>query len=121
MICIPQVMAIVLLFLIQLYCGQILKFETNLLFTGCFKVRALWSAIDDMLATTKEEQHAMASVLKGDVDQYVLDGTNRTLKIPRCLLERVEQLPHQVRVKMSQIILLAEARWFLLYSVGDLA
>ncbi|XP_030287242.1 HAUS augmin-like complex subunit 6 isoform X2 [Sparus aurata] len=60
------------------------------------RVRALWSAIDDMLATTKEEQHAMASVLKGDVDQYVLDGTDRTLKIPRCLLERVEQLPHQL-------------------------
>lgn len=111
-------MAIALLFLIPLYCGQfsrsmkealvILKFETNLLFTGCLKVRSLWSAIDDMLATTKEEQHSMASVLKGDVDQYVLDGTDQTLKIPRCLLERVEQLPHQVRVKMSQIILLAE-------------
>lgn len=108
MICIPQVTAIVLLFLIQLYCGQFLKFETNLL-SVCLKVRALWSAIDDMLATTKEEQHAMTSVLKGDVDQYVLDGTDRTLKIPHCLLERVEQLPHQVRVKMSQI-LLAEAR-----------
>ncbi|XP_073330611.1 HAUS augmin-like complex subunit 6 [Pagrus major] len=60
------------------------------------RVRSLWSAIDDMLATTKEEQHAVASVLKGDVDQYILDGTDQTLKIPRCLLERVEQLPHQL-------------------------
>uniref|UniRef100_A0A3Q2R010 HAUS augmin like complex subunit 6 n=1 Tax=Fundulus heteroclitus TaxID=8078 RepID=A0A3Q2R010_FUNHE len=39
---------------------------------------------------------AVESVLKGDVDQYVLDGTNRVLKLPRCLLERIERLPHQV-------------------------
>ncbi|XP_076581223.1 HAUS augmin-like complex subunit 6 [Chaetodon auriga] len=60
------------------------------------KVRSLWSAIDGMLSTTKEEQHAVGSVLKGDVDQYILDGTDRALKIPRSLLERVEQLPHQL-------------------------
>uniref|UniRef100_A0A8C4HZ55 HAUS augmin-like complex subunit 6 N-terminal domain-containing protein n=1 Tax=Dicentrarchus labrax TaxID=13489 RepID=A0A8C4HZ55_DICLA len=63
---------------------------------GCLKVRSLWSTIDGMLSTTKEDQHAVESVLKGDVDQYVLDGTDRVLKIPRCLLERVEQLPHQL-------------------------
>ncbi|XP_051285061.1 HAUS augmin-like complex subunit 6 [Dicentrarchus labrax] len=60
------------------------------------QVRSLWSTIDGMLSTTKEDQHAVESVLKGDVDQYVLDGTDRVLKIPRCLLERVEQLPHQL-------------------------
>lgn len=70
----------------------------------------MWSAIDGMLSTTKEEQHAVESVLKGDVDQYILDGTDRSLKIPRCLLERVEQLPHQVRVTiMVQLILLLKA------------
>lgn len=50
-----------------------------------------------MLSAIKEEQHAVESVLKGDVDQYILDGTDRVLRIPRTLLERVEQLPHQVR------------------------
>ncbi|XP_037613843.1 HAUS augmin-like complex subunit 6 isoform X1 [Sebastes umbrosus] len=59
-------------------------------------VRSLWSDFDGMLSTTKEEQHAVESVLKGDVDQYVLDGTDRVLKIPRSLLERIEQLPHQL-------------------------
>lgn len=54
-----------------------------------------------MLSTIKEGRCSVESVLKGDVDQYVLDGTDRVLKIPRCLLERIEQLPHQVRVKMS--------------------
>ncbi|XP_070786136.1 HAUS augmin-like complex subunit 6 [Enoplosus armatus] len=60
------------------------------------RLRSLWSAIDGMLSTTKEEQHAVASVLKGNVDQYILDGTDRVLKIPQCLLERIEQLPHQL-------------------------
>uniref|UniRef100_A0A3Q4GK56 HAUS augmin-like complex subunit 6-like n=1 Tax=Neolamprologus brichardi TaxID=32507 RepID=A0A3Q4GK56_NEOBR len=59
------------------------------------KVRSLWSAIDGMLSAIKEEQSAVESVLKGDVDQYTLDGTDQVLKIPRCLLERIEQLPHQ--------------------------
>uniref|UniRef100_A0A4W6EHC5 HAUS augmin-like complex, subunit 6 n=1 Tax=Lates calcarifer TaxID=8187 RepID=A0A4W6EHC5_LATCA len=60
------------------------------------KVRSLWSTIDEMLSTTKEEQNAVQSVLKGDVDQHILDGTDRALKIPRSLLERIEQLPHQL-------------------------
>ncbi|XP_065806523.1 HAUS augmin-like complex subunit 6 [Labrus bergylta] len=60
------------------------------------KVRSLWSTVDEMLSTTKEEQQAVGSVLKGDVDRHVLDGTNRVLKIPRTLLERVEQLPNQL-------------------------
>ncbi|XP_042368535.1 HAUS augmin-like complex subunit 6 [Plectropomus leopardus] len=60
------------------------------------RVRSLWSDIDGMLSAIKEEQHAVESVLKGDVDQYILDGTDRGLKIPRSLLERIEQLPHQL-------------------------
>lgn len=60
------------------------------------KVRALWSTIDGALLSTKEEQHAVQCVLKGDVDQYTLDGTDEALKISPCLLERIEQLPHQL-------------------------
>lgn len=60
------------------------------------KVRALWSDIDGMLSSIKEEQSAVESVLKGDVDQYILDGMDQVLKIPCCLLERIEQLPHQL-------------------------
>ncbi|XP_034413296.1 HAUS augmin-like complex subunit 6 isoform X2 [Cyclopterus lumpus] len=59
-------------------------------------VRSLWSDIDGMLSATKEEQHVLESVLKGDVDQYILDGTDRVLNIPRSLLDRIEQLPHQL-------------------------
>uniref|UniRef100_A0A1A7XQ77 HAUS augmin-like complex, subunit 6 n=1 Tax=Iconisemion striatum TaxID=60296 RepID=A0A1A7XQ77_9TELE len=60
------------------------------------EVRALWSDIEVMLSAIKEEQSAVESVLRGDVDQYVLDGTDRVLNIPRCLQEKVEQLPHQL-------------------------
>lgn len=68
------------------------------------KVRSLWSTIDEMLSSTSGEQQAVESVLKGEVDQHILDGTNRVLKIPRTLLERVEQLPNQVR-EISQLVL----------------
>ncbi|XP_047429380.1 HAUS augmin-like complex subunit 6 [Mugil cephalus] len=60
------------------------------------KVRSLWSAIEDMLSTIKDGRCSVESVLKGDVDQFVLDGTDRVLTIPRCLLQRIEQLPHQL-------------------------
>uniref|UniRef100_A0A3P8U6L2 HAUS augmin-like complex subunit 6 N-terminal domain-containing protein n=1 Tax=Amphiprion percula TaxID=161767 RepID=A0A3P8U6L2_AMPPE len=54
-------------------------------------VQLLWSTIDGMLSTIKEEKNAVESVLKGDADQYVLDGTDGVLRIPRCLLERIER------------------------------
>lgn len=60
------------------------------------KVRALWSTIEEVLSSTQEEQHALQCVLKGDVDQYTLDGTEKALKVPPCLLERIQQLPHQL-------------------------
>lgn len=68
---------------------------------GRLKVRSLWSVIDGMLSSTKEEQHAVDCVLKGDADQHVLDGTGQVLRVPRTLQERVEQLPHQVRGTQS--------------------
>lgn len=58
-----------------------------------------------MLRSTSEEQNAVESVLKGDVNQYVLDGTDRVLTIPQSLLERVERLPHQVRLETTSSLL----------------
>lgn len=68
----------------------------HVLLPCCVKVRSLWSAVDGMLSSTSGEQNAVECVLKGDVNQYVLDGTNQVLTIPPSLLERVERLPHQV-------------------------
>uniref|UniRef100_A0A665XF38 HAUS augmin-like complex subunit 6 N-terminal domain-containing protein n=1 Tax=Echeneis naucrates TaxID=173247 RepID=A0A665XF38_ECHNA len=64
--------------------------------TLCLLVRSLWKAIDEMLSAIREEQNSVESVLKGDVDQYILDGTDQVLKIPKRLIERIEQLPHQL-------------------------
>ncbi|KAJ0006563.1 hypothetical protein NQD34_013836 [Periophthalmus magnuspinnatus] len=57
-------------------------------------VRALWSTIEGIVSSTQEERHSVQCVLKGDVDQYTLDGTEKALKISPSLLERIEQLPH---------------------------
>ncbi|XP_064796690.1 HAUS augmin-like complex subunit 6 [Oncorhynchus masou masou] len=58
------------------------------------KVRSLWSSMDGVLSTLEEERRVVESVIRGDVDQYTLDGTDLALKIPRLLLERIEQLCH---------------------------
>lgn len=46
-----------------------------------------------MIRSIKAQQEAVESVLQGQVDQHVLDGTGRVLSVPRRLQERVEQLP----------------------------
>ncbi|XP_071020550.1 HAUS augmin-like complex subunit 6 isoform X2 [Oncorhynchus clarkii lewisi] len=58
------------------------------------KVRSLWSSIDGVLSTLEEERRVLECVIGGGVDQYTLDGTGLALKIPRVLLERIEQLSH---------------------------
>lgn len=60
-------------------------------------MRSLWSTIDGMLSTIREERQVVECVIRGAVDQYTLDGTDFTLQIPRVLLEKMEQLPQHVR------------------------
>lgn len=43
----------------------------------------------------------LASVIEGEVDQYVLDGKDISVKIPAVLLERMERLSHQVSQKCT--------------------
>ncbi|XP_028973304.2 HAUS augmin-like complex subunit 6 [Esox lucius] len=58
------------------------------------KVRSLWSSIDGVLSNLEEKRRVVESVIRGDADQYTLDGTGLALKIPRVLLERLEQRSH---------------------------
>ncbi|XP_056156133.1 HAUS augmin-like complex subunit 6 [Lampris incognitus] len=60
------------------------------------RVRSLWSDIDEMLSAVKEDQRVVNCVMKGDADQSTLDGADMVLKIPRALLERIEQLPQHL-------------------------
>ncbi|XP_066576520.1 HAUS augmin-like complex subunit 6 [Amia ocellicauda] len=54
------------------------------------KVRFLWSHLSEVLALLEEERKVVDCVVKGTVDQYTLDGNEISLKIPRLLLERIE-------------------------------
>lgn len=65
------------------------------------QVRSLWSTVDEMISSIRAEQEGVESVLRGEVDQYVLDGTGRVLNVPRSLQERVEQLPQVSLVPAS--------------------
>uniref|UniRef100_A0A8C9VN92 HAUS augmin-like complex, subunit 6 n=1 Tax=Scleropages formosus TaxID=113540 RepID=A0A8C9VN92_SCLFO len=56
----------------------------------CSQVRSLWADVDKMLSALEEERRVVDCVIKGNVDQYVLDGTDYSIKIPRVLLERME-------------------------------
>lgn len=63
----------------------------------CFQVRSLWTSVSKILSSLEEERVVVDSVVKGDVDQYVLDGTDRVLRIPRRLLEQIENSCQTVR------------------------
>ncbi|KAG9345515.1 hypothetical protein JZ751_008659 [Albula glossodonta] len=58
------------------------------------KVRSLWADVNKILSTLEEERKVVDCVVKGNVDQYSLDGTSFTLKIPKALLERIERSAH---------------------------
>ena len=68
------------------------------------QVRSLWSSINGVLSTLEEERRVVECVIGGGVDQYTLDGTGLALKIPRVLLERIEQLSHLVRSTKNDIV-----------------
>uniref|UniRef100_H3CP05 HAUS augmin-like complex subunit 6 N-terminal domain-containing protein n=1 Tax=Tetraodon nigroviridis TaxID=99883 RepID=H3CP05_TETNG len=57
------------------------------------QVRSLWSSLDHMICSTRAEQEAVDGVLRGQADQYVLDGAGRVLEVPRSLREHLEQRP----------------------------
>ncbi|XP_077598802.1 HAUS augmin-like complex subunit 6 [Stigmatopora nigra] len=60
------------------------------------KVRSLWSDVDAMLSNTEEDNQILESVLKGEDNQYVLDGTDCVLQIPPSLRDRIERSPQQL-------------------------
>ncbi|XP_057694815.1 HAUS augmin-like complex subunit 6 isoform X2 [Corythoichthys intestinalis] len=62
------------------------------------KVRSLWSVVDVMLSKTDGDINILESALKGEVNQYVLDGTERLLQIPRSLQERMERYPQKLNL-----------------------
>ncbi|KAL4641558.1 HAUS augmin-like complex subunit 6 isoform X1 [Arapaima gigas] len=72
------------------HCENDIEQEQNSLMQKVHKVRSLWADVNRMLSSLEEERKVVDCVIKGNVDQYVLDGTDRSLKVPRVLLERME-------------------------------
>ncbi|KAJ6669500.1 hypothetical protein lerEdw1_000048 [Lerista edwardsae] len=62
------------------------------------KVRGMWSLIMETLEFLQKEREVVESVVKGHVDQYVLDGTSVAISVPRPLLEKVEKEMHKYHV-----------------------
>ncbi|XP_048360098.1 HAUS augmin-like complex subunit 6 isoform X2 [Sphaerodactylus townsendi] len=62
------------------------------------KVRSMWALITETLKNLQEEIQVVDSVVSGHVDEYVLDGTNTTVSVPRLLLEKIEQEMHQLHI-----------------------
>ncbi|XP_051570523.1 HAUS augmin-like complex subunit 6 [Myxocyprinus asiaticus] len=62
------------------------------------KVRGLWAETDRVLSTLEGERAVVESVIRGQVDQYTLDGKDLNVKIPTVLLDRMERLSHQSSV-----------------------
>ncbi|KAM8881246.1 HAUS augmin-like complex subunit 6 [Synchiropus picturatus] len=63
---------------------------------GVKLVRSLSSTVDEMLANSANGQEVLKGVLKGLANQQTLEGPAHVLQIPPRLLEKVEQLPHQL-------------------------
>ncbi|XP_007423546.1 HAUS augmin-like complex subunit 6 isoform X1 [Python bivittatus] len=55
------------------------------------KVRCLWTIVMETLTFLQKEREVVDSVVKGHVDQYILDGTSVSVSIPRPLLQKVEK------------------------------
>ncbi|KAJ7335449.1 hypothetical protein JRQ81_013390 [Phrynocephalus forsythii] len=62
------------------------------------KVRCLWTSIIETLRLLQNEREVVDSVIKGHVDQYILDGTNVAVSVPRPLLERIEKEMHELPI-----------------------
>ncbi|XP_065145009.1 HAUS augmin-like complex subunit 6 [Paramisgurnus dabryanus] len=62
------------------------------------KVRSLWADTDRVLSILEGDRKVVESVIRGQVDQYTLDGQDLSVKIPTVLRERLERLSHQSSV-----------------------
>uniref|UniRef100_A0A8C3L110 HAUS augmin like complex subunit 6 n=1 Tax=Chrysolophus pictus TaxID=9089 RepID=A0A8C3L110_CHRPC len=60
------------------------------------KVRSMWTLIMETFTSLKKEMEIVDSVCEGRVDQYVFDGTNVVVSVPRLLVDRVENATEEV-------------------------
>ncbi|XP_021055809.1 HAUS augmin-like complex subunit 6 [Mus pahari] len=61
------------------------------------KVRSLWASVNETLVVVEKERDVISSLF-GFVNQYVLDGANVAVNIPRLLLDRLEEQICQLQI-----------------------
>ncbi|XP_041438316.1 HAUS augmin like complex subunit 6 L homeolog isoform X1 [Xenopus laevis] len=62
------------------------------------KTRCMWNTIMQMLKEMEKEVDVVDAVVRGNIDQYCLDGTNATLNIPNLLISRIESEMHRLQM-----------------------
>ncbi|XP_054842095.1 HAUS augmin-like complex subunit 6 [Eublepharis macularius] len=70
----------------------------NIITEKIIQVRCMWALIIETLKHLQKERQVVDSVVKGQVGQYVLDGTSTAVSVPRLLLEKVEKDMHELDV-----------------------
>ncbi|CAH2293948.1 Hypothetical predicted protein [Pelobates cultripes] len=63
------------------------------------KIRYMWNVIMQSLKTIEKEVEVVDLVVKGNVDQYCLDGSNVTLNIPDTLVARIENEMYRLQME----------------------
>ncbi|KAE8632727.1 hypothetical protein XENTR_v10001654 [Xenopus tropicalis] len=74
--------------------GNISDKDENIL-----KIRCMWNAVMQMLKMIEKEVDVVDAVVRGNIDQYSLDGTNTTLNIPNLLISRIESEMHRLQME----------------------
>ncbi|XP_026102834.1 HAUS augmin-like complex subunit 6 isoform X1 [Carassius auratus] len=62
------------------------------------KVQGFWTEADKVLSPLEVDRKVVESVIRRQVDQYILSGQDLSVKIPAVLHERMEGLSHQSSV-----------------------
>uniref|UniRef100_A0A8C5LXP5 HAUS augmin like complex subunit 6 n=1 Tax=Leptobrachium leishanense TaxID=445787 RepID=A0A8C5LXP5_9ANUR len=63
------------------------------------EIRGMWKTIMETLKTVEKEVEVVDSVVKGNVDQFCLDGSKITLNIPNTLVTRIETEMHTLQME----------------------
>ncbi|XP_056318197.1 HAUS augmin-like complex subunit 6 [Danio aesculapii] len=67
----------------------------EVIFAKAQKLRGLWNEVDRFLSNHQGKRDIVASVINGQVDQYILCGQELNVKMPAVLHERMERLSYQ--------------------------
>ncbi|KAG8455064.1 hypothetical protein GDO86_001329 [Hymenochirus boettgeri] len=63
------------------------------------KVRCMWKSVLQMLEMIEKEVDVVEAVVRGNVDQSCMDGSNVTLNIPNLLVTRIESEMHRLQME----------------------